>query len=462
MVVERPFGDVERRNKTKMNQHRLNRRDWLATAGALSLAACGDARQVGGAEAKRPRIAAVLTEFTHRSHAHVILENFLEPYYFNGKLTESGIDVVGLYVDQFPAGRDMAREVAKQYKIEIFPTIAEVLRLGGKELAVDGVLSIGEHGSYPRTDRGAIMYPRKRFFDEIVAVFRQSGRVVPLFSDKHLSYRWDWADEMVQVARELKMPFMAGSSVPLAQRRPPLELPEQAVIEEAVSIHSGPPESYDFHGLEVLQSMVEARRGGETGVSEIHMLEGDAVWQAAADGRWSYALAAAAMQAQAGNDVGRLQDFVEPADGKQHPVHAILIKYRDGLRATVLRIGNVSTRWCFACQLAGKPEPLATSFYVGPWENRNLFKALSHAIQTHIRERQAPYPVERTLLVTGMLAAAMDSRFEQHKLVPTPHLNINYQPRDFRALREMGDSWKIITEDMPQPTGINPGGPRSR
>lgn len=443
-----------------MNPHRLNRREWLAASGGLLLAASGGALQVGGAETKRPRIAAVITEFTHRSHAHVILENFLEPYYFNGKLTESGMDVVSLYVDQFPASGDMARDVAKQYGIKIFPTIAEALRFGGKELAVDGVLSIGEHGSYPRTDRGAIMYPRKRFFDEIVAVFRQSGHAVPLFNDKHLSYRWDWADEMAQVARELKIPFMAGSSVPLAQRRPPLELPDGAVIEEAVSVHSGPPEVYDFHSLEVLQSLIESRRGGETGVNEIQLLEGDAVWQAAADGRWSYALAVAAMRAETGKDVGRLQDFVEPADGMQHPVHAILIKYRDGLRATVLRIGKISTRWCFACRLAGKPEPLATSFYVGPWENRNLFKALSHAIQIHIREKQAPYPVERTLLVTGMLTAAMDSRFEQHRLVPTPHLNVAYQPRDFRAMREMGESWKIITEDLPQPRGINPGGPR--
>ena len=80
-----------------MNQQRLNRREWLgATASALSLAACGATRQASGADAKRPRVAAVITEFTRRSHAHVILENFLEPYYFNGKLTESGIDVVRL------------------------------------------------------------------------------------------------------------------------------------------------------------------------------------------------------------------------------------------------------------------------------------------------------------------------------------------------------------------------------
>ena len=128
---------------------------------------------------------------------------------------------------------------AKQYGIQIFSTIGEALRLGGKDLAVDAVLSIGEHGNYPKNDHAQQMYPRKRFFDEIVAVFRKSDRVVPLFNDKHLSYRWDWATEMMQVARELKIPFMAGSSVPLAQRRPAFEMPEDAVIEEAISIHSG-------------------------------------------------------------------------------------------------------------------------------------------------------------------------------------------------------------------------------
>lgn len=409
------------------------------------------------AETKRPKVAAVITEFTHRSHAHVLLENFLKPYYFNGQRTDPGVDLVSLFVDQFPAG-DMARAVAAEFGITIYPTIGEALRRGGKDLAVDGVVSIGEHGRYPTTDRGVIMYPRKRFFDEIVAVFRQSGRVVPLFNDKHLSYRWDWADEMVRVARELKIPFMAGSSVPLAQRRPALEMPEGAAIEEAVSVHSGPVEIYDFHGLEVLQSMVESRRGGETGVREVQLLEGDDVWKAAAEGRWSMELAEAAMRAQTGKDVGPLAKYVEPADGKQHPVHAILVTYRDGLRATVLRIGNSATRWCFGCRMRGRREPLTTSFFVGPWRNRNLFKALAHAIQSHLREGRAPYPVERTLLVTGVLAAAMDSRFEQHRSVPTPHLDVSYISRDFKAMREMGETWKLITEAMPEPAGIDPGG----
>ena len=170
------------------------------------------------------KVAAVVTEFTYRSHAHVILENFLEPYLFNGKRTESGMDVVSLYVDQFPK-QDMARDVAKAYGIRIYPTIAEALRAGGNRLAVDAVLSIGEHGTYPTNAKAQMEYPRKRFFDEIVAEFRRSGATAPVFNDKHLSYRADWAHEMVATAREMGFGLMAASSVPLAERRPPLELP---------------------------------------------------------------------------------------------------------------------------------------------------------------------------------------------------------------------------------------------
>lgn len=438
----------------------LNRRQWLAgTAGTLALAAGGSLSRGAETPTKRPRVAAIVTEFSYRSHAHVILENFLEPYYFNGQLTDPGVDLVSLYVDQFHEGRGMTEQVCRDYRVERYPTIAEALQCGGKELAVDGVLSIGEHGNYPFNDRGQRMYPRKQFFDEIVAVFRKSGRVAPLFNDKHLSYRWDWSVEMFETARELKIPFLAGSSVPLAERRPPLEFPAGSVVEEALMIHSGGPESYDFHALETLQSLIEFRRGGETGVSEIQMLEGPAVWQAAKDGRWSYALAEAALRADGGKDVGPLEEFGELDDGVPIPPHVILVTYRDGTRGTVLRIGHNATRWRFACRIAGKTEPLATRFYVGPWNNRNLFKALAHAIQVHIRERRAPYPIERTYLVSGMLAAAMDSRFEKQSRIPTPHLQIAYEPRDFRAFREMGDSWKIITEDQPEPRGINPGGP---
>ena len=121
------------------------------------------------------------------------------------------------------------------------------------------------------------MYPRKEFFDQSVAVMKRSGRFVPFFNDKHLSYRADWSQEMFETARRHGFPLMAGSSVPLADRRPNLELPAEADIEEAVSVHGGGIETYDFHALEVLQSMIESRRGGESGVARVELLTGDAL-----------------------------------------------------------------------------------------------------------------------------------------------------------------------------------------
>ncbi len=432
----------------------VDRREFLRVSGAglagLTLAG-------GGVRAAEPKpaikVAAIVTEFFYRSHAHVILENFLEPYLFNGKRIVPGMEVVAMYLDQ-TGKRDMGREVAKEYKIPIYPTIAQALCRGGDALAVDAVLLIGEHGDYPLNKKGQREYPRKRFFDEIVAVFEKSKAVAPVFNDKHLSYRWDWAKEMVDTARRLNIPLMAGSSVPLAERRPPMEVPLGTELVEAVSIHGGPVESYDFHGLEVLQSIAEARKGGETGVASVTFLEGDALWKAADDGLWSPRLADAAMAVELGPGKPTVRELMKAPPFNGQPTHGILLKYRDGFRGTVLRVGGSGTRWNLACLAVGDDAPRTTSFYVGPWENRNLFKALSHAIQEHFRERMSPYPVERTLLTTGALDAAMDSRLAK-KGIETPQLEFAYRATDFSPLREMGATWKIVTPDTPEQKGID-------
>jgi hypothetical protein len=431
----------------------LSRRHFLRAATAAIGTASVTAPCLRASETNtRPKVAAIITVITHRSHAHVILENFLEPYLFNGKRTDPGVDVVSLYADQTREG-DMLRDVAKQYGLPVYETIEEALCLGGKELAVDAVLSIGEHGNYPTNELGQREYPRKRFFDEIVAVMRRSGRFVPLFNDKHLSYRWDWAKEMYDTTQELNIPFMAGTSVTMAQRRPPLELPSGSKFDEAVVVHGGPLESYDFHGLELLQSMVESRKGGETGISRVEFLDRTALLRAAGEGQWSIDLAETALAAQLG---GKLPSPVQfDLSEKNVDPHGIRITYKDGLKGLVIRIGKDSTRWNFACRLKGDPQIHATSFYVGPWQNRCLFKGLSHAIQHHFIHGAAPYPVERTLLVTGALEAAMRARVgETEKHLDTPHLEFSYAPRDFSAMREMGATWEIITDQTPQPRGF--------
>jgi len=434
-------------------RHQISRRQFLQIATASPLLAWGPRSLSAADRVVRPKVAVLFTEFTYRSHAHVILENFLEPYLFNGRKTESSVEVVALFGDQFP-DRDMGRRVAERYGIPIYDTIAGALTRGTGRLAVDGVASIAEQGDYPRNELGQQLYPRKRFFDESVQVMRAAGRVVPFFNDKHLSYRWDWAREMYDTARSLKIPFMAGSSVPLATRRPEFELPPGIELEQALAVHGGPLESYDFHGIELLQSIVEARKGGETGIRSVEFLEGAKLEQELTDGGWR-PLARAALAAELGQAPADLSQV--PGEDADAP-HALKLQYVDGLRGLVLRVGKSATRWNIAVKPRHSNTPLgeigATHFYVGPWNNRNLFKALSHAIQSHLKTGVAPYPVERTLLASGVLEAVLRAR-EAGRPRDTPELALAYQPVDYRRFRELGETWKIITPETPQPPDID-------
>lgn len=461
-------------NPTLAPNMSLSRRSFLGTASLatalpLSSAAHSADREPGK---KRPRIAAIFTELRFRSHAYNILENFLGPYYFRGQLTDPGVDVVAMYADQFPQN-DMAREVSRRFGIPLFKSIDKALCLGGEHLAVDAVLSIAEHGDYPFNERGQQMYPRKEFFEEAFAVMKRSGRYVPFFNDKHLSYRWDWAKEMYDTARAAKMPLLAGSSVPLAQRIPALNLPQAADIEEAVSIHGGGLETYDFHGLEVLQSLVESRKGGETGIAGIELLTGKDFQRAQKAGRWSDDLVKAAMQSEQKMNVRRqprprvnnarpkLDSTSTPKTPGGRPArpsgpHAIIVTYKDGLKATVLKVGGSADRWNFACRLRGESQVRSTALFNSPWGNRGLFKALSHAIQFLFVKGQEPYPAERTLLTTGAVETVMRSYEQGGGEIKTPHLEIAYQPTDWQAMRETGATWRILTADVPQPTRFSP------
>ncbi len=440
----------------------LTRRSWIQTAGALTAATA--ATGLMAAPNPRPRIAAIFTELRFRSHAYNFLMNLIGRYLFRGQRVDPGVDIVSFYADQFPMG-DMARDVSRCFDIPLFASIGQALCLGGPTLAVDGVLLIGEHGEYPTNELGQRMYPRKEFWDRIVTTMRLSQRFVPVFNDKHLSYRWDWAKGMYDEARELGIPLMAGSSVPLAQRVPAVEVPAGAVVEEAVSIHGGGIESYDFHALEVLQSLIESRPGGETGISQVELLAGEAFQKTQATERWSQSLVDAAMAAEEKASFQRLPYPGRPPvapSGKQRtaselkPRHALIVHYKDGTRGTVLAIGSTSDRWNIACKLRGQAEPLATALYNGPWGNLCLFTALSNAVAHFFKTGKSPYPVERTLLVSGILDAAMHSHQAGGHPIATPQLEFAYQPQDFSAFREMGETWQIITTATPQPTTFEP------
>src|SRR5262249_58956488 len=80
-------------------------------------------------------------------------------------------------------------------------------------------------GDYPTNEIGQKKYPRYEFFKQVADVFRKDGRTAPVFNDKHLSWKWEWAVEMVETARKLNFPFLAGSSLPVTWRMPAVDLP---------------------------------------------------------------------------------------------------------------------------------------------------------------------------------------------------------------------------------------------
>ena len=380
----------------------------------------------------KKRIAALITEYQPYSHADVIATKFMKGFHTDEGFFAPRVELASLYIDQFPDS-DIGRSLAAEHGVPIFPSIVQALTLGGKQLAVDGVLLIGEHGDYAWNEKEQHLYPRRYFMEQLCGVMAVSGRAVPVFNDKHLGPCWPDALWMYERARQLGVPFMAGSSLPVGWRNPWLEHDLESPIEEAIAIGFSGLDIYGAHTLEVLQCMVERRRGGETGVVAVTCLEGDAVWQAADEGRWSRALAEVACAAIVAKPAGRMEDHCP------HPT-LFLVEYRDGLRGAILMLDGYVTDLAYAARIGGRIA--GCEFYLQGHGAHNSayahFSYLSRNVEEMFLTGIPSYPVERTLLTTGVLDAALTSRHQGHCRLETPYLNVTYRPHARIPWRPVG------------------------
>jgi len=382
---------------------------------------------------QRKKLAVITTFWNWRSHANHMSERFLNGYPLNGRWHRPEMDVVSVYVDQRPQ-TDLSGEKAARYGFVVYPDIAEALRRGTDNLAVDAVLLIGEHGDYPDNEKGQKLYPRYEFFEQIVEVFRKDGRAVPVFNDKHLSWSYAKARKMVESSKELRFPFLAGSSLPVTFRIPPIEFRLDCEIEDALMVGNGGSDAMDFHALEAMQCMVERRRGGETGVKAVQMIEGDEVWRAGTDGRWSRrllegALARSDSRSGIGLSDGQPQDLTHSGELEtlvENP-SAYFIEYNDGFRATLLMLSGAVRDFTFAAKLRHIPEVQSLQFQLPAQPNVTYSACLMNRVEEMILTGRSPYPVERTLLVSGILDRCLDSRIQGHQRLLTPELNVTYR-----------------------------------
>ena len=419
----------------------VNRRDFMASvgAGALATALGSPSTAIAEEPGRRKTMAILTTVWRYQSHGQHMGDRFLHGYPMDGKWRKPGLDVVSLYVDQTPKG-DLSRQRAEEFGFKIYPTVADALRRGGEKLSVDAVLIIGEHGDYPDNEYKQRKYPRYELFKKVVEVFERDKKVVPVFNDKHLSWNWDWAKEMVDVSHSMGFPFMAGSSLPVTWRLPAIDMPWEAEVEEAMGVAYGGVDSYDFHSLEVIQCMAERRKGGETGVAWVEAIRGDAVWKAHETGRWE---AGGWNPALFEACISRSQTLAQPREGFTHwkptfdeirslvkdPV-VFRFQYNDGTRASMLLFSGLVTDFTFAAKLNGHEEPISTLFHLPPTPNVQYSAILMSKVEEMFLTGNAPFPVERTLLTSGVLAAATKS-LTVRKRLETPHLAVRYTaPRE--------------------------------
>lgn len=412
----------------------VSRRAWLEgiAAGATAIAMAPMRRPSGQKLEERPRsspptakpprkkLAAIVTTYFPNSHADHIVGRFLWGYQWRGQHHQPGFEVVSLYADQHPANEKIPA-LAKRFGFKTCANVEDALTLGSGKLAADAVLLIGEHGDYPDNAIGQKLYPRFDLFEKITGVFRASGKAVPVFNDKHLSYDFEKAKAMVAQARELGFGLMAGSSLPVTWRRPELELPIGVRCENALVAAYGPDEIYGFHALETLQCMLERRAGGETGVREVACLKGADVWKAGDAGEWSWDLLEEAL--------GR-SETLAPGDVRFNVPTPLMIqvRYASGAKGTVLLLNGHIADFNFAARVAGAARPESCLFYLPNPPGANYFSSLVNRIEVLFETGSAPYPVERTLLTGGILESALQALASGKRSIETPRLAIRYAP----------------------------------
>jgi len=367
------------------------------------------------------RIAVITTEYRTYAHADVIVSRWLKPLETDAHYGwfQPRTQIASMYVSQQPEGRDLSVAKSEEFGVPLFATVEEALTLGGDELAVDAVLLIAEHGEYPENEFRQKLYPRKELFDEVVAVMRKSGRVVPMFFDKHLSWKPEFIEQMTADLRREGIPFLGGSSCPFSPLVPEAYLPDGTEFSEVVAVYFNGLEAYLFHSMELVQAMIERRPGGETGVKKIVAWEDEEVWLALDRGEFSAELLEAACASAGGG-----QSMADFRAARGTPVAAFQLHYHDGLKVTHVNQQDSVKKFCLAWQLASGEKPgAAYSHTVGEDHFYAHFARLNAVVEKFFLSQVSPLPLERLYFTSMATALAMQALHQPGQPLLTPALS---------------------------------------
>ena len=407
----------------------------LALAPLTLLETRAHARRAQPPPLERMPVAGITTVYRYNSHSDLIIGRAIQTETLDGRGRVPTLKLASLYTDQIPT-TDTSVRIMRDLDIPIVKSVPETLTLGGDKIAVKGVMMVAEHGDYPRSPSGAEMYPKRKFFEQIFATCdKYNYRGMPVFCDKHLADTWTDAKWIYNEAKKRDMPLMAGSSLPSAWRRPPVDMPRGAKLKEIHIVSYHRIDIYGFHALEGLQALIERRAGGETGVAAVQTLAGDEVWKAAERGVYDRKLLDEALSAMI---EWPLPPGKRPEELAKKPLLCV-IDYRDGLRACLFTLDGATADWTVAWRDAAD-KVTKTCFVLQDGRPYSHFAILFNAIEQFLHTGRAPWPVERTLLTSGIVDECLQSLADGSKRRETPNLAIEYQSQ-----------WNWIQPTQPAP-----------
>jgi hypothetical protein len=217
-------------------------------------------------------------------------------------------------------------------------------------------------------------------------------------------------------------------------RIPSVEIPLGTPMSESVCVGYGSLDSYDIHGLETAQCMSERREGGETGVRQVHAMRGAKVWARLEERESTRRLFSAALARSftckgPQNYPCALPDLNWLRKNHKNPT-AYFIEHLDGFRTSLFLLNGIigdfnyaglaTSGEVFSCQMYLPMPPAMSSL-------ADFFNPLVNNIERMLVENAAPYPVERTLLTSGMTLFAIESLYRGQRPFETPELNVVYQ-----------------------------------
>ncbi|HZK82313.1 MAG TPA: hypothetical protein VFC46_14625, partial [Humisphaera sp.] len=167
-------------------------------------------------------------------------------------------------------------------------------------------------------------------------------------------------------------------------------------------------------------ALAERRKGGETGIKQIRCIVGDGVWEASGK-EYDPALFDLAME--------KIQPRIPKGKTLRQAVKEpilFVIDYADGMRANLFTLNGAVAGWSAAwsdhdghiagARMYNEANPGTIRF---DWQMKG--------VEDMVLTGKPSWPVERTLLSSGILDAALISKRDGGKLLPTPYLMISYQ-----------------------------------